>query len=74
VSSTRPPFGSCCKALREALTLPHEKLLRVSDDGRLFLAVGYVMTEDGAGWFEELVGFCPFCGASLQERPAAKLD
>jgi hypothetical protein len=32
------------------------------------------MTEDGAGWFEELVGFCPFCGASLQERPAAKLD
>src|SRR3546814_9854140 len=41
-------------------------LFRVEENGVLFLKVGYVMTENGPGWFDQAVLFCPFCGTQLQ--------
>jgi hypothetical protein len=54
--------------MREALTLDGNRLLRVEDSGVLYLAVGYVKTPDGLGWFDHAVLFCPFCGSALQSR------
>jgi len=43
-------------------------MFRVEGNGVLYLSVGYVMTENGPGWFDQAVLFCPFCGAQLQTR------
>ena len=45
---------------------PPNSLFMVSDKGVLFLSVGFVMTENGPGWFDHAVRFCPFCGKELQ--------
>lgn len=50
------------------MTLPPEKLLRVEDNGALYLAVGYVNTDQGVGWFDQAVMYCPFCGTNPQSR------
>jgi hypothetical protein len=63
------PFGSCCTDLREAMTQPPNSMFRVDEEtGVLYLSVGYVETEDGPGWMDQAVMFCPFCGATLQTR------
>ncbi len=36
-------------------------------DGVLYFAVGFVETDDGLGWFDHPVMFCPFCGTKLQD-------
>lgn len=61
-------FGSCCSDMMNAMTSPPEKLLRVEDNGVLYLAVGYVNTDQGVGWFDQAVMYCPFCGTTLQSR------
>ncbi|RZK01385.1 MAG: hypothetical protein EOO46_20480 [Flavobacterium sp.] len=38
------------------------------DRNVLYLSVGYVDTEQGPGFFDQAVLFCPFCGVGLQ-RP-----
>jgi len=61
------PFGSCCKSMHDALTHPPNSLFRIDEDmGVLYLSVGYVETQDGPGWFDQAVVFCPFCGSLLQ--------
>lgn len=50
------------------MTSPPEKLLRVEDNGVLYLAVGYINTDQGVGWFDQAVLYCPFCGTALQSR------
>jgi hypothetical protein len=60
-------FGSCCNDLADAISQPPNSLFRV-DDGVLYLTVGYIETEEGVGWFEQAVLFCPFCGMRLQTR------
>ena len=62
------PFGNCCAYLHDALTTPPEKLFRVEANGVLYLAIGYANTDQGVGWFDQAVLFCPFCGSSLQSR------
>ena len=63
------PFGSCCVDLHDAMTQPPNSMFRVDEEtGVLYLAVGYVETEDGPGWMDQAVMFCPFCGATLQMR------
>jgi len=47
---------------------PPNSMFRVEGNGVLYLSVGYVMTENGPGWFDQAVLFCPFCGAQLQTR------
>lgn len=61
-------FGSCCKDLAEALLAPETPLLRVSEEGILYLTIGSVKTKMGVGWMEQAVMFCPFCGARLQSN------
>jgi hypothetical protein len=61
-------FGSCCKALHDAMQTPPNSLFRVSEDGVFYLTVGYVQTEEGLGWMDQAVIFCPFCGRRLQSE------
>ncbi len=59
-------FGSCCKDLKDAMTVPPNSMLRVTDWGVLYLTVGYVQTDEGMHWMDQAVLFCPFCGKQLQ--------
>jgi hypothetical protein len=61
-------FGTCCKDLRDAMSSPPQSLFRVEDNGVLYLTIGYAETEEGPGWFDQAVLFCPFCGRQLQDR------
>jgi hypothetical protein len=61
-------FGSCCKDLGDALVLPPKPLLKVMENGVLYLTVGYTETSQGFAWFDQALLFCPFCGKQLQDR------
>ena len=61
-------FGSCCKDLTEAMSTPPNSFFFVSENKVLFQTVGYVQTEQGPGWFDQAVIFCPFCGKQLQSK------
>jgi hypothetical protein len=61
-------FGSCCKDLADAMKQPPTSFFRVEENGVLYLTVGYQQTDEGPGWFDQAVLFCPFCGARLQDR------
>ncbi len=63
----RKEFGSCCSDLKTALIHPPNSFFRIEDDGVLFLTVGYMETEDGPGFFDQAVLFCPFCGSKIQD-------
>jgi hypothetical protein len=43
-------------------------MFRVEENGVLYLSVGYANTDQGVGWYDQAVLFCPFCGTSLQTR------
>jgi hypothetical protein len=67
-------FGSCCSDLEEVMkTLPNS-MFHVEDNGVLYLTVAHADTEQGPGWFDRAIIFCPFCGKQLQtnEEIAAK--
>ena len=51
-----------------------ESFFRTEENGIFYLTVGYVTTENGPGFFDQAVLFCPFCGSALQtkEEIAAK--
>ncbi len=66
-------FGSCCKDFYEAMTSPPNSFFRVENNGVLFLTIGYIQSEEGTGWFDQAVIFCPFCGVKLQDREEIKL-
>ena len=65
-------FGICCSDLREAMTQVPSSFFRVEANGVLYLTVGYVETENGRGYFDQAVLFCPFCGSGLQTREMVK--
>ena len=59
-------FGACCTDLRDAMSQPPESLFRIEENGVLYLSIGYVETEQGPGFFDSAVRYCPFCGVELQ--------
>ena len=59
-------FGTCCEDLQKAMDDVPESFFRVEDNGVLYLTVGYVRTEQGMGFFDTAVLFCPFCSVALQ--------
>jgi hypothetical protein len=61
-------FGSCCKDLKDAMTVPPTSLFRVEESGVLYLTIGYAQTPQGVGWLDQALIFCPFCGAQIQDR------
>jgi hypothetical protein len=67
-------FGTCRSDLKAAMTEVPESFFRIEENGIFFLTVGYVATENGPGFFDQAVMFCPFCGTRLQtkEECAAK--
>ena len=62
----------CCKDLADAMTGPPNSFFRTEENGVLYLTVGYVQTNEGPGWFDHAVIFCPFCGKKLQYREEIK--
>ena len=65
-------FGSCCKDLGDAMSKPPNRFFLVDENGILYLTVGYVQTEQGPGWFDMAVLYCPFCGKKLQTKEGIK--
>ncbi len=66
-------FGSCCKELKEAMTTVPNPLIFVEEDcSVLYMSVGYVKTQEGIGWMDHAVLFCPFCGTRLQSSEEIK--
>ena len=61
-------FGSCCQDLHAAMHEVPKSLFHVSDEGVLYLSVGMAESNDGVGWFDQAVIFCPFCGRRLQDK------
>ena len=60
-------FGTCCSELKDCTTQPNS-MFRVEDNGTLYLSIAYVETEQGIGWFDQAVMFCPSCGKHLQDK------
>jgi hypothetical protein len=58
----------CCNDLLDAMTNPPVSFLRIEGNSVLYLTVGYIQTDEGTGYFDQAVIFCPFCGAKLQDR------
>jgi hypothetical protein len=73
MSTPLSEFGSCCKELTDAMTVPPNSLLRVSEWGVLYLTVGFIQSDQGLGWMDQAVIFCPFCGKRLQSREEIRL-
>jgi len=61
-------FGSCCKDLNDAMHLTPNSFFFVSEEGVLYQTVGYAQTEDGPGWYDQAVIYCPFSGHKLQDK------
>jgi hypothetical protein len=61
-------FGSCCKDLADAMSEVPNSFFRVEANGVLYLSVGFVSTDNGPGYFDQAVLFCPFCGTELQSK------
>ncbi|MEX0614219.1 MAG: hypothetical protein WD229_19015 [Pirellulales bacterium] len=54
--------------LKDAMGQPPIRFFRVEDNGVLYLTVGYMQTDQGPGFYDQAVIFCPFCGKQLQSR------
>jgi hypothetical protein len=65
-SKSSTEFGSCCKELKDSMTIPQQKFIFTNEEGVLFLTVGRVESERGTGWFDSAIFYCPFCGTKLQ--------
>ena len=63
----RGAFGTCCEDLKHCMKQPN-CLVYVSEDGSFFMTIGYFQTDEGTGWFDHAIIFCPFCGKKLQEK------
>ena len=64
-------FGSCCKDLKDALTVVPQPSFWIDDLHILYLTVGRGRGEGGqSAFFDAAVLFCPFCGAPVQSREA----
>ncbi|MBK7884011.1 MAG: hypothetical protein IPJ81_09560 [Chitinophagaceae bacterium] len=63
-------FGSCCNDLKDAMDpgIVPNSFFRVEENGVLYQTIGYIDTEDGPGFFDQAVIFCPFCGKQLQDK------
>ena len=61
-------FGSCCEALKDALTSDEfEPLFAVDEVGMLYMSVGLLMPRATTSpTWSTIQFFCPFCGTRLQ--------
>jgi hypothetical protein len=57
----------CCKALKEALQDVPNPSFTFDEEGRLYLTVGLVETEEGLGYLDQIANFCPFCGSKIEQ-------
>ena len=67
-------FGKCCEELREAIAGDDfDPLIAVGPEGILYMAVGLIELDDEEpGMVDHPLFFCPFCGASLQDKETVK--
>jgi hypothetical protein len=55
------------------MTIPQQKFFWASEQGVLYLTIGGIPTEQGMGWMDQAVLFCPFCGTRLQSKDQIRL-
>ena len=55
------------------MTTPPNSLLRISEWGVLYLTVGYVHSNEGIGWMDQALMYCPFCGKRLQSKEEVRI-
>jgi hypothetical protein len=63
----------CCSILREVtadLPEPASPSIYLNDDKVLMMVVGIVETENGLGFMDQAVAYCPFCGTHIQDVEA----
>lgn len=67
-------FGTCCKDLKDAMdtSIVPNSFFRVEENDVLYQTVGYVETQNGPGFFDQAVIYCPFCGKQLQDKMEIK--
>jgi hypothetical protein len=58
--------------LEKAVTEPPNPLIAEQDNGVAYMAVGYIETEQGLGWFDQALLYCPFCGTKLLDAEEIK--
>ena len=61
-------FGSCCKDLKDALTVVPQPSFWVDEHGILYLTVGRQASTHGPAFYDAAALFCPFCGTAIQSR------
>ncbi len=63
-------FGTCCKDLKDAMDkkIVPNSFFRIEENNVLYQTVGYIDTENGPGYFDQAVIYCPFCGTKLQDK------
>jgi hypothetical protein len=66
----RGEFGSCCNDLKDAMDerIVHNSFFTIGSNGVLYQTIGYIESEDGPGFFDHAIIYCPFCGRQLQDR------
>jgi hypothetical protein len=67
-------FGTCCTNLGDALNkkkIPNS-FFNINENNILYQTVGYIDTDEGPGYFDQAVLFCPFCGKQLQNKDEIK--
>jgi hypothetical protein len=52
--------------LQEVTSDVPNSLIAKSENEVAMIAVGYVETDDGLGWFDQAMLYCPFCGTQVQ--------
>jgi hypothetical protein len=62
----RLKLGECCKALNDALTVPHKSHFFEEDSGIYYVTIGAVQVDGETAWLDQALRYCPFCGASVQ--------
>jgi hypothetical protein len=60
----------CCDALRGVVAEipePAAPTIYRADDGAMVMVVGLAQTEEGIGYLEQAIEYCPYCGTKLQD-------
>jgi hypothetical protein len=70
----RGVFGTCCNDLKDAMDITKvpNPFFIIGENNILYQTIGYVNTGEGAGYFDQAVIYCPFCGKKLQDKNEIK--
>ncbi len=65
MTQTASVVDFCCGHLQEAIKHPPHSFFH-TENGVMYLSVGFARTLDGPAFYDQAILFCPFCGSQLQ--------